>query len=250
MNLLGTIVMYVGMIMGAAGLISAAKPVKFLRIETRSMGWAVAGVGFAFFAIGGALPAPLARSNTQTALDQWMPEWQFSEFHEKRVHASPEQVYAAIQQVTANEIFLFRTLTWIRNPLGPVSSEENILNAPGDKPILQVAQQSGFRLLAEDAPREVVLGTRVVHDGVTSAKDAAGLRALLTKPGNALAAINFRVQDEGNGWCHVTTETRVFATSRGARLRFALYWRVIYPGSSLLRYTWLNAIARRAERDP
>ncbi len=30
--------------------------------------------------------------------------------------------------------------------------------------------------------------------------------------------------------------------------RFAIYWRVIYPGSALIRRMWLDAIRRRAER--
>jgi hypothetical protein len=31
--------------------------------------------------------------------------------------------------------------------------------------------------------------------------------------------------------------------------RFAPYWRTILPGSSILRVTWLRAIARRAESE-
>ncbi len=44
----------------------------------------------------------------------------------------------------------------------------------------------------------------------------------------------------------MTTETRVFANSDDARRRFAPYWRVIYPGSAIIRHMWLSAIARRA----
>ncbi|MGH9675014.1 MAG: hypothetical protein ACRD44_17720, partial [Bryobacteraceae bacterium] len=68
-----------------------------------------------------------------------------------------------------------------------------------------------------------------------------GFKALHA-PGFALAAMNFRVEDTGL----VTTETRVFATDDAARRRFAVYWRLIYPWSALLRRTWLRAIARRA----
>jgi hypothetical protein len=44
----------------------------------------------------------------------------------------------------------------------------------------------------------------------------------------------------------VSTETRVFATSPAARRRFAAYWRVIYPGSAIIRRSWLRAIRHRA----
>jgi hypothetical protein len=60
--------------------------------------------------------------------------------------------------------------------------------------------------------------------------------------------MNFVVTPDGPNVSWVSTETRVFATSADARRRFAAYWRVIYPGSALIRIMWLRAIARRAER--
>jgi hypothetical protein len=38
----------------------------------------------------------------------------------------------------------------------------------------------------------------------------------------------------------------VFASSPSARRRFAAYWRVIYPGSAIIRRMWLRAIEHRA----
>jgi hypothetical protein len=46
----------------------------------------------------------------------------------------------------------------------------------------------------------------------------------------------------------ITTETRVAATDDGARRSFKRYWRLIAPGSALIRVVWLRAIRRRAER--
>ena len=67
------------------------------------------------------------------------------------------------------------------------------------------------------------------------------------RPGYCKAAMNFRLEDDADGWVRLSTETRVFATSEQARRNFALYWRVIYPGSALIRREWLKAIRRRAE---
>ena len=39
-------------------------------------------------------------------------------------------------------------------------------------------------------------------------------------------------------------------TVRAARRRFAAYWRVIYPGSAIIRRMWLRAIERRAMAVP
>jgi hypothetical protein len=65
-------------------------------------------------------------------------------------------------------------------------------------------------------------------------------------PGFALATFNFLVTPDGPDRSVVSTETRVFATSAAARRRFAAYWRVIYPGSAMIRRMWLRAIERRA----
>ena len=57
--------------------------------------------------------------------------------------------------------------------------------------------------------------------------------------------MNFRVETRPDGDCDLTTETRVLATGPAAARRFAAYWRLIYPGSALIRRMWLLAIARR-----
>ena len=67
-------------------------------------------------------PAPERRvAQPATRLDAFVPAWQFGEFHELRVNASPARVYAAIDAVRADDIRLFRTLTWIRR-LGATGS--------------------------------------------------------------------------------------------------------------------------------
>ncbi len=253
MEMVAVATVYAGLVAMFAGAVCVVKPLRFLRRLTRKAGLALFASGAAVFFCGALLPAEVTRATArESRLDEWMPEWQFSEFHSKRVHATPERAYRAIREVTADEILLFRTLTWIRHPRWPGRDEESILNPQAQKPVLEAAMAGGFRLLAEEAPQEIVLGTLVVWDGVTrpseqnTAKER--MKLLLSRPGNAVATINFAVRDEGGGWCTVTTETRVFATSDGARRRFAAYWRVIYPGSSLLRYTWMRAIRQRAEK--
>ena len=250
---LASAVTWAGLVLAAAGFLCLLRPMRWLRISTRHRAVRVFLGGAAMFLLAMILPASAKRAvEPSTQLDAWMPEWQFSEFHTVRVHATPDQVYRAIREVTGDEIWLLQTLTWIRNPRWPSRGPrpESILNPPAHKPILEVAMNGGFQLAAEEPPREVVLLTVVMSDGKTrpATNDAAGFRALASKPGFAIAAINFRVVEESGGLCTVTTETRVFATDAIARRTFARYWRVIYPGSSLLRYTWLRAIRLRAEK--
>jgi hypothetical protein len=59
--------------------------------------------------------------------------------------------------------------------------------------------------------------------------------------------MNFLVVPEGPSASRMVTEPRVFATSDDALARFTPDWRAIYPGSAILRVTWLRAIKGRAE---
>jgi hypothetical protein len=155
---------------------------------------------------------------------------------------------AAVKSVPAREIRWFRTLTAIRHPPWPWRRRPpSILAPPPELPILDVATKGGFVLLAE-TPREVVLGTLVVRPPGTPPTLAPREFAMLERRGYAKAAINFLVEDEGDGWTRLSTETRVYAGDPWTLRRFAAYWRIIYPGSSLLRRSWLQAIQRRAEQ--
>ena len=100
--------------------------------------------------------------------------------------------------------------------------------------------------LAKDAPRELVIGTVVIAPRGTHGSLTPDLFQKPLPPGFAIAAMNFLVTADGPGRSVLSTETRVFANSAAARRRFAAYWRVIYPGSALIRRMWLRAVARRA----
>lgn len=248
MNLIGTILVYVGLAASFLGVVSLLKPLTFLGIASRWYGLLALGCGIVLLLIGETLPASEKQIRVQqTQLDEYVPVYQFEEFHSILVHAPPERVFKAIQEVSADEISLFRALTWIRR-FGQ-SGQESVLNAPPHQPLLAVALRTGFMKLAEGQDREVVLGTLVVRpprwrpNTRATPDDFKQLRAA----GFAVAAINFRIQEEAGGFSLLTTETRAYATDASARRKFAAYWRVIYPGSALIRVMWLRAIRHRAE---
>lgn len=239
---------YTGFLVALIGLISLASPLPVLRIRRRRQAAGVLMVGILLVTGGVLLPAPETTIGTpQTLLDQFAPVFQFHEVHSVRIAASSERVYAALKAVTADEILFFRALTWIRR-LGRAASE-GILNAPGQQPILDVATRSGFLLLSEEPGREIVLGTAVAapsgwrRKANPTPEDFKAVHA----PGFVLAAFNFRIAATDPAACVVTTETRVYATDAAGRRKFAPYWRVIYPGSALIRRMWLRAIKIRAE---
>jgi hypothetical protein len=241
-----------GLLAALAGVISVLAPLAFLGIATRAQGAAVLACGLALVAAGCLLPAREEHTaGAASRLDEFAPAWQFGEVHRLAIHAPRQRVYAAIKEVTAGEILLFRTLTWIRRFGRP--GPESILNPPADRPLLDVAASSSFLPLAEDAGREIVLGMLVITPPGwrPAGRPTPAAYQALSAPGFAKALINFRVDDGARDGardaCIVTTETRVHATDAATRRRFAVYWRVIYPGSALIRVMWLRAIRLRAE---
>lgn len=243
--MLASAIVYAGFVTALAGVIGLMRPTRWLRIPTRLRGAATAGVGVAVAGIGLILPAPESRvGRVATRLDEVAPAWQFGEFHSRRIAAPPARVYEAITRVRADEILLFRTLTWIRRGGRPLP--ESILDPGAHEPLIDVATRTTFVRLAEDAPRELVIGTVVIAPPGWRGPLSPEVFQRELPPGFALAMMTFVVSPEGSGGSLVSTETRVYANSPGARRRFAAYWRVIYPGSALIRRMWLRAIERRA----
>ena len=244
----GSTVVYCGLAMGTAGFALTIKPVRRLRVTSRWRGLLVTGMGLVVAGVGLRLPVRESRIHSPaTRFDTFIPVWQFHEHHRLRVEASPARVFHAIKQVRADEIALFNTLTWIRR--GGRQAPASILNAGDSDPILDVATRSGFVLLADEAPRELVIGTVVMAPPGSRGAVTAELFQRSLPAGFALAAMNFLIEADGPNRCWVSTETRVFANSDDARRRFAAYWRLIYPGSALIRRMWLRAIERRATSD-
>ncbi len=184
-----------------------------------------------------------ASARARTRIDDFMPVWQFNEVHSVEVAVPPARAFAAMKAVTADEIFLFRALTWIRRGGRPMA--ECILR-PGSSPLLDVATRTGFLELLDDPPRELVIGTILINPANAQVPLTPTAFRDRLPPGVALATMNFLIAPGDSGGSIVSTETRVYANSTRARRRFALYWAVIRPGSAFLRRMWLRAIRRRA----
>lgn len=244
-----SVLLYTGLAIAFAGLASIALPLRFLRIRTRRTATIVFVAGTLVAIVTLALPVREKRvAHAATELDRFMPVWQFDEHHTIHVDAHPERVFEAIRGVRASDIRLFRTLTTIRRFGRP--GPESILNAPAEQPILDVAIRTSFVLLADEGPRELVIGTVVIAPPRAADTPDQVTEDLFTRPlrpGVALATMNFLVTPDDGGGSIVSTETRVFADSKSAERRFAMYWRFIRPGSDIIRRMWLRAIARRAE---
>ena len=248
-GMIDSYLVYLGFTLLVAGLVSLVRPLRFVYIRTRPIALLICAFGLALSVAVLLLPYREQEAASHvTKLDDWMPRWQVRERHVLTIAAPPAKVFNAIHEVRADEILLFRTLTAIRRCGG--TGPESILNAPEQQPLLDVATQTTFILLEEESPRELVLGTVIAAPRAVRAAGKLGpdlFRKTLT-PGVVLATMNFSVTPAENGRSNVATETRVYANAPAAARRFGIYWRLIHPGSDIIRRTWLRAIAKRAEQ--
>ena len=244
-----SIVWYASVIAAFAGSLAIVRPLPRLGLPTRPHGAVLVAIAGLLLTMNALMAPPtLRRAATAAAIDRLMPAYQYQEIHTRTVDVPAERVWPAVNDVTADEIGLFQTFTAIRR-LGR-GGPESILNPPADEPILTVATRSGFFLLAK-TDTEIVLGTIVANPRSgrppIDQSDPAWF-ARLAAPGLVKAVMNFRVEPESDAATRLTTETRVFAVDAEGLRRFTPYWRTIFPGSWILRVTWLRAIERRARR--
>lgn len=229
------------------GVLAMVRPTRRMHLGTRWRGAALLLFAVAWIALNVVvLPGQKRVLLPERAIDAYAPAYHFREVHTRTIDAPPSQVLAAVKSVTAGDIALFRLFTSIRRmgQAGP----ESILNAPERMPILDVATRTGFLLLADET-HEVVIGTLIsVPPGFRPGQtpDARWFQEL-DEPGVVKASMNFQVAAEDATHTRLTTETRVFATDEPSLRRFTPYWRTIFPGSWILRITWLDAIAARVE---
>ena len=107
-----------------------------------------------------------------------------------------------------------------------------------------------FVLLEEIPPFELVIGLTgrfwTLSGGLVPT-DVATFREA-PPAGFARAAWNFTVQPLDSGRSRLGTETRVRCADAATTRRFRTYWRVVAPGSGLIRWAILRQVRRRAER--
>ena len=237
---------YAGIIAAILGLANVVIPFRFLGICKRAIGAIVFGGGFALTL--GALfwPASTIRApQPGTHLDEVMPEYQFYEKHSARVHAGPEQVMQAVRESTFGDMKSLVTLLKIRAAAAHIPSRDNDAFST-DKRILDAFGASGY--VVGGSEHEIVMcgGANVRTERVLRVRTLQEFSDY-REPGSVKMAFGFNVKDAGAGWSTVTTETRVLATDDVTSRGMARYWRLIVPGSGLLRRQWLDGIKRRAE---
>ena len=154
MNLCISTLVYAGLAAILAGAVSVVKPLEFLRIRTRARGALILLISLV--AAVATLVLPAGDTRIQSQIDEFAPVYQMGEIRTIRVNAPHDRIYAAIREVTLDEIAFFQTLTWMRR-FGR-RGRESLIDASGGRLLLETATRTGFFVLAEDPGSELVLG--------------------------------------------------------------------------------------------
>jgi hypothetical protein len=142
-------------------------------------------------------------------LEDWLPEYDVRERHERRLDASPERALELALGAPAAPDRIVRLLFRLRG-VPPAATIEDLAGRLG--------------LLERERTPTLWVGV-------------GGRRVRV--------AIDFVARADGGGSV-LSTETRVRASTRRARLVFRAYWLLVGPFSALIRRRWLRAIARAA----
>ncbi|MEK6324635.1 MAG: hypothetical protein AABN33_23590 [Acidobacteriota bacterium] len=187
-------------------------------------------------------PAPAAH----LLIDEFMPAYDVSEFHQTTVRAPIQRVFDALRTADLGGSRIVRLLLRLRElpAMFTIGGHKRNLHLN-----LDALVKGGFVLLGENPPNEIALGLVGrfwTLSGSRCRLDADDFRAF-DRPGYAKAVWNFSLVEESAGITRLATETRVHCLDDVSRLRFRVYWAMIAPFSGLIRRETLRAIRKTAE---
>ena len=183
-------------------------------------------------------------------LQQALPRFDVNEVHSLELGAPPQATWDALRAVKPLEVRLLAPLMAFR-VLPALLTRRSRLELSRSDTLIELSLRNGFLDLGTRPGEEFVAGAIgrfwSLHGNAPLPIGSLEEFTRFDEPGYAKAALNFVLEPGGRGTL-VRTETRVLGTDPQASTLFRRYWRVIYPGSALIRISWLNAIRRRAER--
>ncbi|MDD4603848.1 MAG: hypothetical protein PHF97_08585 [Bacteroidales bacterium] len=244
---------WIGVIFIITGAISLFHPLAFLFISNRIIAILVVIGGILISAVSLLYPVKIRLSQTNNQkIDSLLPDFTFNEFHEVRINASPEKLKQVLQVTGVKDIPIARLLMKIRG----IADEDVDLSDRASNNIVGLDTIStpdfNFFVVAPDEWITVmILKSVIITNNVN--KPAPPVISTLeqfksfNEPGYMKVAVNFRFIRINNNETILTTETRNNGITREDNRTFGYYWKIIYPGSAIIRRVWLDTIKKKAQ---
>ena len=176
-------------------------------------------------------------------IEELLPHPDIRMLHQRMIAAPPARVFAALRTADLAGSRLVKLLVAIRTlktPKGPLT--------------LDRLTQAGFKLVGERAGEEIVLGVVGKFWKPSGERRPADLEQfrLGAPAGEVLVAWSFEVRQQATGSRQqtscLTTETRIKCGDPDTLRTFRRYWRIVHPGSGLIRRAMLRAVEKEARR--
>jgi hypothetical protein len=185
-----------------------------------------------------------ANGSPVTLVDETLPGYQIAEKHSIFIEAPPARVFDSLKRAKDDEqsvIKLFNLLPVIAGKRDASSLSE------GEKPLYEMLRETSGLVLEKPNKEFVTANIATVDEHIPSTPNTVrGFVAYRLRHNEMKLPVSFRVDPEKGG-SRLTTETRIMFADRNLCHDYGWYWGVIYPGSSLLRISFLEAVKRRAE---
>jgi len=182
-------------------------------------------------------------------IDSFAPKFDATEIHRIAINASRQSVYEVLWSADLGGSAVIKVLMLLRSMPGLIARRTQTLPR-NQKVTLQTLGNSGFGLLAERAPDEVVLGITGRFWRPTG-NLSTFRRSDFDQPvpaGLARGVWNFRLSEGLDGRTILQTETRVICGDAASRRKFLAYWFVVRPFSGLIRLIMLRNVRKAAEK--
>lgn len=244
---------WIGLILTVVGIISLIHPLAFLFVLNRTIAADVVFLGILICLVSLFSPAILYHSKTNNQkIDALLPVYTSNEFHEVCINAPIEKVKQVLTVTGVKDIPVARLLMIIR---GIADEDVDLSDRASNN---QVGAETistpdfNFFVVSPDEWVTVMILKAVI---ITNDADKPAPPEILTleqfeafnDPGYVKVAVNFRFIRKSDDQTILTTETR----NNGITLKdshvFGIYWRIIYPGSAIIRRVWLDTIKKKAQ---
>lgn len=243
---------WIGVILTVIGIISLIHTLVFLFVLNRIIAAFVIIVGILICFISLFYPIRLNHSLTDDQkIDGLLPDYAFNEFHEVSINASIDKVKEVLKVTGVKDIPIAHLLLKIRG----IADEDVDLSdkASNNQAGADTITTPDFNFFVV-SPDEWI--TVMILKAVMISKDAdkpappeiSTLEQFnaFNEPGYVKVACNFRFIKKGDDETILTTETRNNGITFKDNRVFGFYWRIIYPGSAIIRRVWLDTINKRA----
>lgn len=240
---------WTGIVVLLCACAALVKPARWLWLPSRRRALLALAGGAVLTGTALRWPPAVSRSaGPHQRLDDFLPEYQAVEHHDAHTRAPRAQVVEAVRQVSLADMPAARLLIGLRSlGNGPIDAVP-----PEASSLLDTMLQPGTGFLVLDVSDDHerlygMVGTPWKDTPPPEVHTAAEFLSF-REPGTVRVAFDFQVAEEADGTVRLSTETRILGTDPAARQAFARYWRLVYPGSAIIRRVWLDAIVARAER--